>query len=573
MLVQVAISMLAYAIQLGVVHVVPAPRRRAIWVALRLVAALALATLWMLGTWVLRAPASLAHGIAAAGAWLRASPGALIAAPLAGLARGSLATTGLGLFALGGLALAAAALARAIARRAGMRGWEEAGAIWAEVGAAPAPRARPVTAASKDLLLVARDRPQLLALIAMPIIFVGVQIFGAAGWSWSTGSLTRVSCVAYSLALYMATIGPLTHMQAERRAFWILRTVPVPLGRLLAAKARAWAIIVGGTAAVTFGVLSLAVPELSMTARLGTGLLVTVSAAGMCFLAVAMASGGADLSDDQSTAVGPGTIYAFLLVGGLFNLVLIGTPATRVAGLALYLFASWAYWRSGVARAAICMDAEAVRTRRFRVADGATLLIVYAVGEHAAGAIPAEAGTAPVAAGLVRVGLLLVLAVVAAGYLARRPPLARRVGIVRALVLGASSGALVGHAARLAFAAAEPVPQLDLVAMALALAGLAGEELILRGVVQHALEQELAVAARPWWGRLLGAVAATGLGTAAAVMAGGGGGLDATAGLTAGALGLVLATQATAALAFLLTGRVAAAWAARVAALLLCAFL
>ena len=42
------------------------------------------------------------------------------------------------------------------------------------------------------------------------------------------------------------TIGPLTHMQAERRAFWILRTVPVPLGRLLAAKARAWAVIVGG---------------------------------------------------------------------------------------------------------------------------------------------------------------------------------------------------------------------------------------------------------------------------------------------------------------------------------------
>ena len=31
-------------------------------------------------------------------------------------------------------------------------------------------------------------------------------------------------------------------MQAERRAFWILRTVPVPLARLLAAKARAWAV-------------------------------------------------------------------------------------------------------------------------------------------------------------------------------------------------------------------------------------------------------------------------------------------------------------------------------------------
>ena len=50
-------------------------------------------------------------------------------------------------------------------------------------------------------------------------------------------------------------------MQAERRAFWILRTVPVPLGHLLAAKARAWAIIVGGIAAVVFAVLSVSVPR------------------------------------------------------------------------------------------------------------------------------------------------------------------------------------------------------------------------------------------------------------------------------------------------------------------------
>lgn len=159
MLVQVAISMSAYAIQLGVVHAVAPARRRAIWVALRLCAALALATLWMLGTWVLRAPASLAQGIAASGAWLRASPGALIVAPLAGIVRGSGGEAALALLALAALAVGAALAAAAMARRAGMRGWEEAGATWAEVGAAPRPRARPVTAASKDLLLVVRDRP------------------------------------------------------------------------------------------------------------------------------------------------------------------------------------------------------------------------------------------------------------------------------------------------------------------------------------------------------------------------------------------------------------------------------
>src|SRR6185312_13963222 len=113
----------------------------------------------------------------------------------------------------------------------------------------PAGRARPLTVATKDLRLITRDRGQVLVLVAMPAIFVGIQIFGSAGWTWSTSSLGRISCLAYSLALYMATIGPLTHMQAERRAFWILRTVPVPLAKLFAGKARAWALVVGGAAA------------------------------------------------------------------------------------------------------------------------------------------------------------------------------------------------------------------------------------------------------------------------------------------------------------------------------------
>src|SRR5262249_4248798 len=160
-------------------------------------------------------------------------------------------------------------------------------------------------------------------------------VFGAAGWSWTTGNLDRISCLAFSLAVYMGTIGPLTHMQAERRAFWILRTVPVPLAHLLAGKARAWAVIIGGIAAGAVAVLSLSVPNVDLADRLVRGLLVAAGAAGICFVAVAMASGGADLSDETNTAVGPGTVYSYLLVGGLFNVVLVGDAATRVAGLVL----------------------------------------------------------------------------------------------------------------------------------------------------------------------------------------------------------------------------------------------
>ena len=259
-LVQLGISMLAYAAQVALVRLVPPPRRRGAWVAMRLLSALSLAALWMIGTGVLRDPAALARRLAAAPTWLSFTPGALIASPLAAWAGG--AGAGATLAPLGRLALAvaaAAALAVRIAHWAGLGGWEEAGAAWAEAAAIPR-RGAAVTAGNKDLRLIARDRTQLMVLVAMPAIFVGVQIFGAAGWAWSTASLARVSCLSYSLALYMTTIGPLTHMQAERRAFWILRAVPVPLGRLLAAKARAWAALVGATAAVTFTTLCLLMP-------------------------------------------------------------------------------------------------------------------------------------------------------------------------------------------------------------------------------------------------------------------------------------------------------------------------
>ncbi len=73
MLTQIAISMLAYAVQLAVVRYVPAGRRRMMWTVLRLIAALSLATMWMLGTWVMRTPAALATQVRAIGRVRRCS--------------------------------------------------------------------------------------------------------------------------------------------------------------------------------------------------------------------------------------------------------------------------------------------------------------------------------------------------------------------------------------------------------------------------------------------------------------------------------------------------------------------
>ncbi len=568
--VQVAISMLAYAAQIAVVRVVAPARRRGVWMGLRLVGALALAAVWMIGTWVLRAPAALAAKLATIAWWANRTPGALIVAPLAAFVRGQ---TALAFAALGLLWLAAGAallLAVAVARRAGMGGWEEAGAAWAEAAPLPSGRARPITAATKDLRLITRDGGQVLVLIAMPAIFVGIQIFGSAGWTWSTASLARISCLAYSLALYMATIGPLTHMQAERRAFWILRTVPVPLGKLFAAKARAWSVVVGGAAAIVFVPLALVMPPAGaggIGSVVVAGFLVVGGAVSMTFLAIAMAAGGADLSDEQTTAVGPATIYAFLLAGGLYNLVLTGDPLTRLSGLALYLFVTGAYWGAGVARAEICLDAEAVRTPRLRAADAAALVLIYVLVSRGLGMV---AAAAHVAVEGVRLGWAVLVAPFALALLRRAPPPPERRGLAVSAIGGGILGAAVGLFQRRAGPAFEGMTIPYWIGAALFVLA---EEVIFRGVVQRSLELDLAPSVSTsspgrWKARLAAGAVTAALGIVALAMT-----MGITTGLSTGRLGLMISLQVAATLVRGVTGRVSASALARATGLAVCTFL
>jgi len=537
---------------------------------LRLVAALALAAVWMVGTWVLRAPALLAAKLGAVAWWANLTPGGLIVAPLAAVVRGQAAGAIAALALLCLVAAAAMLLAVAVARRAGMRGWEEAGAPWAEAAPIPSGRAGPITAATKDLRLITRDRGQVLVLIAMPAIFVGIQIFGSAGWTWSTASLGRISCLAYSLALYMATIGPLTHMQAERRAFWILRTVPVPLGRLFAAKARAWSVVVGGAAACAFLPLALVMPRTgagSIGSVVVAGLLVVGGAVSMSFLAIAMAAGGADLSDEQTTAVGPATIYAFLLVGGLYNLVLTGDPRARLSGLGLYLFVTAAYWGAGVARAEICLDAEAVRTPRLRAADAATLLLIYALGARGLGTAAASAHGAMAATLLgMRFGWVVLLALVALALVRRAPAVPDRRGLVVSTIGGALLGAAVGAFQRGAVPISSATALPYWIGTALFLLA---EEIIFRGVLQRSLEEDLAAPRLPRWKARLAAGLVTGaLGVMALAMT-----TASSTGLPGRMISLTISLQLAATLARGLTGRVSAAWIVRLTGLAICTFL
>lgn len=544
LLSQVAISMLSYAVQLAVVRYVPGGRRRMIWTALRLVAALSLATLWMLGSWVMRDPAALGKRAAALAPVFKFSPAMLMSGPLAALVQGKPIHAAAALVVLAAAVVGTMLLVVALARRAGMAGWEEAGAVWAEATTGPRPSARLPTAATKDLRLIVRDRSSLLALVGMPVIFIGVQIFGAAGWSWTTGNLTRVSCLAYSLALYMGTIGPLTHMQGERRAFWILRSVPVPLASLLAAKGRAWAIIVGGIAAAVFTIMSVSVPGVSVATRLGAGLLVTAGAAGMSFVAVAMASGGADLSDETNNAVGPSTIYAYLFVGGLFNVVLMEDSLTRVTGLILYGLAGWAYWQAGVEHAGFCMDAEEVRARRVRAADGMTMLIVSALGGRALLTAGKSLGITLDQAINGQAVLVVAVGIAVALYLGRRPRAIARLGVIGSLLVAAGAGA-IGVGVIVAVGATRGTLRADL--FALGFVSLVVEEMVLRGVLQRALPLP----------RLGAAAFALAAGIVSAQLS------SSFLAMGGAVVVAMVVPQAAAALVYALTGRVTASWVTR----------
>jgi hypothetical protein len=380
-IVQVGVSAAAQAGQMLVVRVVPPARRRMVWSALALLAALSMACLWMLASAVLRRPGALVLGV---GPWVTAlhlSPGGWIVEPLFALARGWGAGALLAFAAPLELTVVSLVLADAVVRWAGRAGWEQAGTPWAEATRGPRPGAR-MTLFTKDWHLILRDRSRLVTLVALPVIFVGVQVFGSIGWSWSTGTPRHIVVLGYSLAAYMAGFGPLAHMEAERRSFWLLRVAPISLGRILAWKAAFWSTLVGGAAAlVIFGLLAVSRVPLSAEA-VGLGAFAVLGAVAASCLAVAMGSGTADFSDDARRALGPGTLYLFLVVAALFNVALLETGVVRLRILALYAAGVALHWVAGIEGAARVFDPHGPQ-RRVSSADGATVAIMLFLGARA----------------------------------------------------------------------------------------------------------------------------------------------------------------------------------------------
>ena len=438
-LAQVAVSAAAQAGQIAVVRFVRPPGRRAVWAALGLLAALA------------------------------AGDGAGAAFGLAVLVAGV------------GLVLGLAFL---FARWAARDGWEHAGAPWAEAAASTSARGRagPLTPFGKEILMLARDRSRLFALAVAPAVFVGIQIFGSAGWNWIAASPRHAAVLAFSLAAYLATYGPLGHMTSERRAFWLLCTSPFPLGRLMASKALFWAQVVGGMAALAYAGVLLLAPLPVDAASLGLGLVVVVGAATVACLAVAVGCGAADLSDDRRPAVGVGTVWMFMVTAGLFNAALLGDGQVRVRALLLFGLCVGLHWMTGIEQVALAYDPDSAARKRVLPGDGATLAILLYLGQQSTRFALGTATSADVHLGSAIWSAILLAA---AGWaLWRCPSFAARRGWLPSMIVAVVAGAAGASALSLRL----PATPVDRQVVSLAL-GVLAEEVIFRGFVQRSLAE------------------------------------------------------------------------------------
>jgi hypothetical protein len=474
-----------------------------------------MAGVWMTGSSVLRAPAAAAGLLAAWQGWLLAGPGGWITAPLRVLdaAAGGAGGVAGALTVLVSGAAASLLLAAQVARAAAARGWEQAGPLWVEAASGRRTRGRartwpPVSLAGKDGRQLLRDRTRLVTLLALPTLFIGAQVFGSAGWGFSTASPTRLAICAYSLAAYAATFGPLVHLEAERRAFWILRAVPVPVARLFAHKASFWSLILGGYAAVMYAGLGQVAGFRWDGDFLQQGAEAVLGAVLVAWLAVGLGAAEADLSDDQRSALGLGTAYLFMIVSGLFNLAIIATAADRLRALALFVIAAVIAFTTGVERARAIFDPDLLAGKRLSPVVGALGMILLFLGARAVRLVGTGVG------GEARVvaesaWLIIVAAFASWHWLRNRGAAGER---PRAQVVALTL--LTVTAALSAVLALGPI---HLRGPAVGVIQVIVEEILARGIVQAGLVASCAAAASPaglrpkWWSQVPGLLASTAL--------------------------------------------------------------
>jgi len=405
---QVAILGAAQAIQTALHRWIAPRRRRLMWTTLGLTSALMIALLWIFASMVLRRPSAAIALVSPFAERILSSPLGVPVAALRALLQHDTAAAWVWLIGMSLGTVGVLVGMVAVGRLAGKQGWEDDGDAAREIDQVIPARThgRVLSIAGRDWLALVRDRPRFVMLLAMPIVLVAVALVGTPVSDWTASDPERVGVVAYSLCAYLATIGPLTHMQSERQVFWILRSVPVPFWRILVQKSLAWGLLVVGFAVLAFVVLGFHAAGFAFFSPEAFRVLfvVVVGALVVTALAVGIGCDAADLSTPGRSAIGPGTVYLFLIVSGLYNLGLSQTYDVWARTTALFVLATVLFWMTGVRRAEDCLDAERLAMSRAAPGDGVVAVILLHLGVHATQASVAASGGSAASALMARVG-------------------------------------------------------------------------------------------------------------------------------------------------------------------------
>jgi hypothetical protein len=405
---QVSILSAAQAVQTALHRWIAPRRRRLMWTILGLSSALMIALLWIFASMVLRRPSAAIALVSPFAERILNSPLGVPVAALRALLQHDTAAAWFWLIAMLVGTVGVLVAMAAVGRFAGKQGWEDDGDAAREINPVIAPRThgKALSIAGRDWLALARDRPRFVMLLAMPIVLVAVALVGTPVSEWTAADPVRVGVVAYSLCAYLATIGPLTHMQSERQVFWILRSAPVPFWRVLVQKTQAWALLVVGFAVLAFVVLGFHAAGFAFFSpeAFRVLLVVIVGALVVTALAVGIGCDAADLSAPGRSAIGPGTVYLFLIVSGLYNLGLSQTYDVWARATALFVLATVLFWMTGVRRAEDCLDAERLALPRAVPGDGMVAAILLYLGVHATQASVGASGGSAASALMARVG-------------------------------------------------------------------------------------------------------------------------------------------------------------------------
>jgi hypothetical protein len=393
LVLQLAVVSAAQLADVVLARTIPPRARGTLSVTLRLLAVAALAALWVAGSQVVRDPAAFARHVPAWRPWIGQGVLAWPAAHVLALRRHEPAAAAVAVLRLAALAALLLVAVSQVARHLAKAGWEEPTPAWAST--APGGQGRVLTPWRRELRLLGRDRGRLALIALVPIAFIAVPLLTSQGWDWTSARPERVAMLVFSLVVYLAASGPLLHMQGEQRAFWILQTVPLPLGRIMAWKATTWGalfLLLAGLSGLALAVGVRGSGGLSDAWTCGRELralvLLAGGSAGLGFLAVGMGSSRVDLAEPGRAAVGPGTFYAFLLLAGLFNVVLSGEGDIALRGGLLFAIAVVAVWHTGMAHLRWAHDATERDWERPRASAAALFTLAAYLLPVAVGRLP-----------------------------------------------------------------------------------------------------------------------------------------------------------------------------------------